>query len=196
VRKGTLVATAAATVAALTATTASASAATERFSFMGTISNGSYSVIATGAFTDGGTARVRNGHGKLWLRDGTITLKTRHHKPKVHVDQTSCVGEVTESGTYTLVGGTGAYKGIHGSGTLEGHYTAVGRKKDGACSMTTHPAAAQLTLIGRGPITLPDPMSQSPGASVASRTSPSTHSVTYAYSAKSAVPREDRRTTT
>jgi hypothetical protein len=154
VRKGPLVATAAATVAALTATTASASAATERFSFMGTISNGSYSVIATGAFTDGGIARVRNGHGTLWLRDGTITLKTRHRKPKVHIDETSCVGEVTESGTYTLVGGTGAYKGIHGSGTLEGHYTSVGSKKNGVCSRTARPAAAQLTLIGRGPITL------------------------------------------
>jgi hypothetical protein len=153
VRKSTLVAIAAAILAALTAT-ASASAATERFSFMGTVSDGSYSVIATGAFTDGGIARVRNGHGTLWLRDGTITLKTRHRKPKVHIDETSCVGEVTESGTYKLVGGTGAYKGIRGSGTLEGHYTAVGRKKDGVCSRTTDPAAAQLTLIGRGPITL------------------------------------------
>lgn len=154
-RRSTLVAIATATVAALGAATASASAATERFSFMGTVSDGSYSVIATGAFTDGGIAKLRNGRGKLWLRDGTITLKTHHRKPKVHVDDTSCVGEVTESGTYKVVGGTGAYKGIRGSGTLKGHYTAVGRKKDGACSKTTHPAAAQLTVIGRGPIKLP-----------------------------------------
>ena len=154
-RQGTLVAITTATVAALGAATASASAATERFSFMGTVSDGSYSVIATGAFTDGGIAKVRNGRGKLWLRDGTISLKTRHGKPKVHVDQESCVGKVTESGTYTLVGGTGAYKGIRGSGTFKGRYTAVGRKVDGACSRTTHPAAAQLILKARGPVTLP-----------------------------------------
>jgi hypothetical protein len=155
VRQSTLVTVATATVAALGATTASASAATERFSFMGTVSDGSYSVIATGAFTDGGIAKVRNGRGKLWLRDGTITLKTHHRKPKVRIDQTSCVGKVTESGTYKLVGGTGAYKGIRGSGAFKGRYTAVGRKVDGACSRTTHPAAAQLTLKARGPVTVP-----------------------------------------
>ena len=126
-RKSTLVAIAAAILAALTAT-ASASAATERFSFMGTVSDGSYSVIATGAFKDGGTARVRNRHGKLWLRDGTIQLTTHHSKPKVHVDLTSCVGQVTQTGSYRIVGGTGAYKGIRGSGRLVGHYAAVGRQ--------------------------------------------------------------------
>jgi hypothetical protein len=157
VRRGIPVAIAA-TVVSLGAATASASAATERFSFMGTVSNGSYSVIATGAFKDGGTARVRNGHGKLWLRDGTIQLTTHHSKPKVHVDLTSCVGQVTQTGSYRIVGGTGAYKGIRGSGKLVGHYAAVGRKaKTGECSRTTHPAAAQLTLVGRGPIVLAPP---------------------------------------
>lgn len=154
-RKSTLVAIATATVVALGTAAASASAATERFSFMGTVSNGNYSVIATGAFSDGGIAHVRNGRGKLWLRDGTIRLKTHHRKPKAHIDQTSCVGKVTESGTYKLVGGTGAYKGIRGSGTFKGRYTAVGRKVDGACARTTHPAAAQLILLARGPVTLP-----------------------------------------
>jgi hypothetical protein len=118
-----------------------------------TKSNGTFSAIATGAFTDGGTARLRNGHSVLYLSKGQIELTHTPGRPSRHVDTKTCLGVVRQSGTYTFISGTGAYQGIHGSGRYTGHYTALGKPANGKCTPGVE-LAAHLDIGFRGSVSL------------------------------------------
>jgi hypothetical protein len=81
-----------------------------------TSTNRAYSAIATGLFTDGGSAILQANQGTLPLQKGTIKVTTKPGKSSQSVNPKTCLGVATQPGTYKLVSGTGAYKGITGSG--------------------------------------------------------------------------------
>ena len=91
---------------------------TEHFTFMSTAAptGETFSAIATGAFTDGGTATLLTRSAKLKLRRGTIDVSTKPGQPVVRANTKTCYEHLSEEGTYKIVGGTGTYRGIKGSG--------------------------------------------------------------------------------
>jgi hypothetical protein len=138
---------------------ASATAKTERFSFADTSTSGGppvWSVIATGDFIAGGTATL-NSKGDLTLRlsAGTITFHTAKENKNVSKIQTATACSQTQSSpsAYTIAGGTGAYKGISGSGRATLDNTFVEQVVNGDCSSAF--AAVQSLITGSGSVSLP-----------------------------------------
>lgn len=138
---------------------ATATSTTERFSFADTSTSNAppiWSVIATGDFTAGGTATGKS-KGVLTLRfpGGTITLHTAKHHRTLSKDQTAtaCIQTATSSGTYTIAGGTGPYKGVSGSGRSTVDNTFVEQVVNGHCSNAF--AAVQSLITASGPVSLP-----------------------------------------
>ena len=143
----------------MSAAGATAATTTEHFSLADTsTSNGApvWDVIATGAFTDGGTAR-KTSKGELTMRlaSGTITLRLAkpHTTPTMSQTATSCIQTQTESGVYTIAGGTDAYEGISGTGRLTFHNTFVEHAVHGNCSSAY--TAVQSIITASGTVTLP-----------------------------------------
>jgi hypothetical protein len=138
---------------------ASATTGTESFSLIDatTPKNPGFSVIATGAFVAGGTAIIpSNGVLKLRFPDGTITLHTGK-KPKVttmHQTATACIETQTNTGGhFTIAGGTGAYRGITGSGRATLHSTFIEQVVHGQCASAF--SAVQAIITANGSISLP-----------------------------------------
>lgn len=138
---------------------ATASTTTEHFSFAdakASLAPPTWSVIATGDFTAGGTAtQKRKGVLTLRFAAGTITLDIGGNGKKTSKDQTAtaCIQTQTGSGTYTIADGTGAYQGISGSGRATLHNTFVEDAVKGHCSKAA--AAVQSLITTRGTISLP-----------------------------------------
>jgi hypothetical protein len=115
-----------------------------------------YSVIATGAFIDGGTAtHARNGGLTLHLSSGTITLDRKKPHPQVTKTETAtaCMQTASSSFSYTIARGTDAYKGITGSGRATDHDAFAEHAMHGSCS--TNFAAAQGIITATGPVSRP-----------------------------------------
>ncbi len=91
----------------------------------------------------------------LHFSAGTITLKFGHNhkKPSKGQTATACIQTQTGSGAYTIAGGTGAYRGITGSGRARLHNTFVEDAANGHCSDA--PAAVQSLITASGPVSLP-----------------------------------------
>jgi len=151
-----LVATAA-TIGAV-ASAASTQANTEHFAFIDTSTTAPepvYSVIATGAFTDGGTAMLKSKDVLvLDLSAGTITLHTANKTAHLTKTQTAtaCMQTGTKDGGYTITQGTGAYRRITGSGHAAIDNVFVEKLVNGSCSSSF--AAAQAIVTASGPVTL------------------------------------------
>ena len=118
---------------------------------------------ALGAFTDAGYITIQTGANAadkvITFPDGTIKLtSTSRSTPKQGVNSTNCrAHESLTGGTYKIIGGTGKYAGITGSGTADVTVTAtLPRTKDGKCNMarTVQPTSAQETIAAHGPIKL------------------------------------------
>jgi hypothetical protein len=115
-----------------------------------------YSVIATGAFIDGGIAtHERKGGLTLHLSSGTITLDRNKPHPQVTKTETAtaCMQTASSSFSYTIAQGTGAYKGISGSGRATDHDAFVEHAANSSCS--TNFAAAQGVITAKGRVSLP-----------------------------------------
>lgn len=138
---------------------ANATTGTESFSLIDTStpSKPLFSVIATGAFVAGGTATVPSkGVLKLRFPDGTITLHTgkKHTVSTMHQTATACIETQTNTGGhFTIAGGTGAYKGITGSGHATLHSTFIEQVVHGQCANAF--AAVQAIATANGSISLP-----------------------------------------
>ena len=153
---------AAATVATSLAISGAAAAApttkTEHFSFVSTATGGSgnsYSAIATGAFTAGGTANLPSGKGTLKFPGGTIKVAAKAGHAKNNFNAKTCLGTSVQPGTFKIISGTGVYAGITGSGKYTASFTEVGPIVAGKCSMNGNPVAAQGSIRASGPVTLP-----------------------------------------
>jgi hypothetical protein len=136
---------------------ASGTSGTEHFSFMSTnVGSDKFSVIATGVFTAGGTATPLAGTNTLKFPNGTIDVTSkRKGKPRYFADTKTCYESVFQKGTYTVVGGTGAYKGIAGSGKFTLTIRQIGPSRNGKCNTkTAKRVASQGIITARGPVTL------------------------------------------
>jgi hypothetical protein len=136
----------------------SGASGTEHFSFMSTSTTNEtkYSAIATGPITAGGTAELTGGKGKIVLPTGTISLTSKMTgAPTESGGKQKCLSIFGEKGTYTLIGGTGAYKGISGSGRFSLKSTGVGMINHGKCdiSSSSKPVASQAVITASGPVT-------------------------------------------
>jgi hypothetical protein len=136
---------------------ASGTSGTEHFSFMSTnVGADKFSVIATGVFTAGGTATPLAGADTLRFPNGTIDVASRTKgKPRYFANTKTCYESLVQKGTYTVLGGTGAYKGIAGSGTFTLTIRQIGPSRNGKCDTnTTKRVASQGIITARGAVTL------------------------------------------
>jgi hypothetical protein len=149
-------ATALVTAIAIAGATA-AGPSTEHFSLIDTATSATppvFSAVATGRFTTGGTATETNRPTKqilLRFPAGTITLtgsgKSRPRLTKLQT-ATACLQTKRVSDPYTIASGTGAYKGITGSGTVTHDVTFVEAAAGGRCAASFLAVQAQVTASG------------------------------------------------
>ncbi len=159
-RKRILAATtvvAAAAIAIATTAGATTSQATETFSMIASSIPSGTSVIATGDFTDGGTFTAAGKVQKVRFPDGTFELvqqqKPRHKKE--HLNATTCLYTQSGAGTYALADGTGAYKGISGTGKDSYVLRQVLARVKGVCAApSTNVVALQFIETASGPASL------------------------------------------
>ncbi len=148
-------AAAAATMGITGVAAASGTTQTEHFSIVSTsFSSSAESIIATGAFTAGGTDISGNKVDTATFPRGTIKI-AHTGTQKGSFNPKTCLDSVTGTGTYSLSAGTGAYKGIHGSGTYKLSVRIVANRVAGKCSMKVKPQAFQLIISASGPVSLP-----------------------------------------
>ena len=161
-RKTIFAATAAAAALSLTAqATASPPPRSETLSFMDASSTSEvFGVIATGVFTDAGTILI-NGPGKhpgrMLLSHGTIKAKARFTKaPHVKFNPNTCFVAERSAGTLELLGGTGAYKGITGSGKFTQSTSEIVPTLHGKCSFSSGAfVGSQQTISAHLRVSLP-----------------------------------------
>jgi hypothetical protein len=142
---------------------AAATAKNEQFTMITTNpGSGAASVIATGRFTAGGTA-VNIKHGQTFhFANGDFTIAIgKHGRKHQNLNLSSCLFTKTGSSTYTFEHGTGAYRGITGSGKVSFTLRAAYPLINGKCPSTDlpgtsgNPTAIQFTETASGPVTLP-----------------------------------------
>jgi hypothetical protein len=145
------------TAGAAGATAASASAAarsgTEHFQLMSTSATSSKaSFIATGVFTAGGVD-IQGKTDRIVLPGGGFTISHKRAKGTQHFNPRTCLGVVSETGTYKISNGTGRYAGIRGHGDYRLSVMFVGSKNAaGKCSQRKPPQAAQVLIRASGPV--------------------------------------------
>jgi hypothetical protein len=96
-------------------------------------------------------------HMTLRLHHGSIYLVAIEKSFAVHPNPSQCNATATGQGTFTITGGTRAFRGTRGHGTYKRHAVLVGsRSPDGTCLGQNAPLAAtyyKLTMTGK--VTLP-----------------------------------------
>ena len=117
---------------------------------MGASTNSSVdSVIATGAFTAGGSINLGSSTGKVTLGGGTLTLIPKFGPSKQKFNKVTCLLTITGRGSYSLGHGTGRYTGITGSGRFTVADRQINARAGGKCSATIAVAfQGVITLTG------------------------------------------------
>jgi hypothetical protein len=134
-----------------------ASSGNEHFSLMTTQPSASkYTIIASGVFTAGGvdtsgsttdTATFANGSFKI-SHGGKIKIL------KEQVNQKTCLAVLEAQSSMTLGSGTGAYKGISGSGSVLINELAIFPRTKGRCNPNTSPLSNEQTITATAHVTL------------------------------------------
>lgn len=131
-----------ATVAAASASPAGASAAKvphEHFRIISTTAGARrQSVLATGAFTAGGYQLpgklvALRATDKMVFPGGSFLVARHITRQWLPLPSSTCFIQETLRGRYTLSHGTGAYRGISGSGSFVTRIRGVIRRSHGAC---------------------------------------------------------------
>jgi hypothetical protein len=131
---------------------------TEHFQMMTTSGTGSTgSVIASGVFT---APAVDHEHeatntSTFTFANGTINIKHSPGTGTQHFDPKTCLLTVNLHGTYKLLGGTGKYTGISGSGNYQLNILGIGARSGGKCVQNKPPAAFHQVINASGPVSLP-----------------------------------------
>jgi hypothetical protein len=160
------VTTTVAVVAPVVILTASATATTGTETFTAITTNpgsGVASMIATGGFTAGGTVLVAKHAETVRFPGGKFKVVLGGPGSKhVSLNPATCLYTKTGSGRYTIADGTGAYKGISGSGKISFSLRAVYALVNGKCPSSDQPGAnvstqtaIQFTETASGPVSLP-----------------------------------------
>lgn len=143
--------------------TASASSATpatsgtEHFSLMTTQPSASkYVIIAHGVFTAGGVDISGSSTDTAKFGNGSFKI---HHGAKVKIvkeqfNPNTCLEEFIAKAKFTLGGGTGAYKGISGSGTATITDLGIAKQSNGKCNQNANPAHNEETINATGHVKL------------------------------------------
>ena len=139
----------AAVAAASASATASANSGTEHFYLMTTQpSAAKYEIITTGVFTASGTDISGSKSDTVKLAKGSF--KVNHSGPfhviKQQVNPQTCFAVFEARAGISLSGGTGAYKGISGSGSALITDIAIGPKSKGKCNLNANPVANEETI--------------------------------------------------
>lgn len=138
---------------------AAARTGTEQFSFITTSPTGvTFNAIGTGLFADGGTAIFPNNSlfGTIKFSRGTIRIKHFGGRATQGGSVAQCYFTQTKTGgRFTLLSGTGAYKGITGSGTSTVSFVGVLPIVKGKCQQNANPLAAQGVVKASGRVVLP-----------------------------------------
>jgi hypothetical protein len=128
----------------------SAASGTEHFSLMTTQPTASkYVIITSGVFTAGGTDVSGAKTDTAKFHDGTFKI---HHGSALHitkqkVNPKTCLAQFAATVKFTLGGGTGAYKGISGSGTAKINALEIAKRNSkGACNLNAAPAVNEQTI--------------------------------------------------
>jgi uncharacterized membrane protein len=134
-----------------------AAAQTESFQLMSTSGSNKSSAVFYGAFTAGGVDVSGNSNtDTVTFANGTLKLVHKITGEKEHLNPTTCLLTASGNATYTLGGGTGAYKGISGSGKATLNILGIAaRNSKGKCSPNAAPVAYHFIVNGSGPVTLP-----------------------------------------
>jgi hypothetical protein len=98
-------------------------------------------VVASGVIDAVGTDRFLpspdgdpNSYSRYVFRDGTLSITTTPDTFDLTQNPTSCIGRFTASGTWTISGGTGAYRGATGGGGLTAEGVVVAARTAQGCS--------------------------------------------------------------
>jgi hypothetical protein len=111
------------------------------------------SVIATGAFTGGGTARPGRVTDVLSFPGGTLRYRHVTRTFSASFDPQTCLLTESLTGKFTLGHGTGRYVGVHGSGKFALNIVAVTEKnRAGQCTHVQAPATFQQLTTANGTI--------------------------------------------
>lgn len=145
-----------AVAAPVAARSAAAVSGTEHFQAMTTSGTATtQGVIAYGVFTGAGIDHEGNTVDTFVFSGGTFKVKHSSGSGPESFNQKTCLLTGTIRGTYTVYGGTGAYKGISGSGKYTVTVLGIAAKSKGVCSMTVAPVAWQQEIAASGPVKLP-----------------------------------------
>ncbi len=139
----------------LAAASASAAAGrTEEFRMVSGQVSGKASVIATGAFTAGGTTNLDTTAATLRFRGGSFRISPRPALAHAHVNPRTCMLNALQQGSYRIGHGTGRFAHISGSGSYVAEILGVlARNARGKCSETKPPRALQQVVTAHGPVT-------------------------------------------
>jgi uncharacterized membrane protein len=113
------------------------------------------SVIAWGVFTAAGVDHMGNSVDTIVFPGGTVKVKHPSGGGPGNFNTKTCLFTANESAPYTIVGGTGKYKGITGHGTAVVSIVGIAARVKGACSETAPPVAWHQVITGSGPFKLP-----------------------------------------
>ena len=114
------------------------------------------SVIATGAVRAGGRDISGNKIDAMKFPTGTFRIAHMGHPEGQPHPERPAWSALRAGGTYTLSQGTGAHKGISGSGRYKLSIELVARRaSNGKCSMNVKPTSFQFMVDAMGPVSLP-----------------------------------------
>ncbi|HET6876338.1 MAG TPA: hypothetical protein VFH38_02300 [Jatrophihabitans sp.] len=126
-----------------------ATATTEHFTILSTKPSGNGWVASRGPINGVARDTVLSQHtDRFTYAAGNLIVRHRRvGKPTQHFNKRSCLGTYHEAGVYTIVRGTGAYKGATGSGHYEVDAKVIG------CSASKPPLVTEQDIEASGPLT-------------------------------------------
>jgi hypothetical protein len=152
---GTLAASIVAVTGVLAASAAPRAAAIEHFQLVSTsATSNKLNVILYGPLTARAVDIQGNKSDLIKLAGGTFVVNHGPTTGPQTFNPKTCLVTVNQHGSYTINHGTGAYKGISGSGKAHVLALVIGAKVNGACSMKKAPVAFQLVIDASGPLHL------------------------------------------
>jgi hypothetical protein len=138
------------------ASTHTAVSGTEHFQLMTTSATSpDSSLIASGVFTAPGVDHSGNKVDTVDLPGGSFKIAHSNGTGTQHFDPKTCLLTVAQHGTYKLLGGTGKYAGISGSGKYQFRILAIGARSGGKCTQAKPPVAFHQVINASGPVSLP-----------------------------------------
>ncbi len=123
----------------------------------GTGEDVNFTVVAIGPITGFGTFEETEDPDviRFVFPQGTVTLDSPTTDETEEFDERTCTGRFTFTGPFTIVGGTGAFQGASGSGSVQGQGWFIGERTATGCSEDEDAGFFFLYATATGTATLP-----------------------------------------